>query len=217
MMMMMRLNSLLLLLLTFEAFQLGFGFVCKHKITANVVSSIGGRRDTTALSTTAIPYVKTTPVSEELVNKFQTFRKAFPNHADIVKAGGWYNVQRLSVDPKQEFVSLIVEGLKSTRDNKVQFGKIYAEHDNEKLEALLLLLYAMGKGFVADTINGEWDLVFSKQGEKSPAFQKLVGSNEKAGTSKNFFDVATMTFSGIVKFWKWGIIGTKVKVGWQQR
>lgn len=122
-------------------------------------------------------------------------------------------MERLSVDPKQELVGIVTEGLKSTEDSKVQFGSTYSSHDDEKLEALMLLLYGMGKGFDSDAIDGEWDLVFTKQGKKSPAFQKVVGTTEKAGLSKNFFDVASMTFSGIVNFWKWGRVGTKVKVG----
>jgi hypothetical protein len=172
---------------------------------------------TTALSTAETPYLLTTSISEELAQKFQKLRMAFPDDANIVKAGGWYNLERLSVDPKQELVSIIIEGLKSTDDSKIQFGSSYDTHDKEKLEALLLLLYGMGKGFESDTIDGEWDLVFTKQGKKSPTFQKLVGTTETAGRSKNVFDVASRTFSGVVNFWKWGKVGTKVKVRYQCR
>lgn len=167
----------------------------------------------TSLPTATSPYFQTTAISGELIQKFEKLRKAFPKDASIVKAGGWYNLERLSVDPKQELVGIVTEGLKSTEGAKVQFGSMYNSHDDEKLEALMLLLYGMGKGFDSAAIDGEWDLVFTKQGKKSPAFQKVVGSTEKAGLSKNFFDVASMTFSGIVKFWKWGRVGTKVKVG----
>jgi hypothetical protein len=168
---------------------------------------------TTALSTADTPYIVTTKsISEELSQKFQKLRMAFPDDANVVKAGGWYNLERLSVDPKQELVSIIAKGLKSTDDSKVQFGSSYDMHDEEKLEALLLLLYGMGKGFESDTIDGEWDLVFTRQGSKSPTFQKLVGTTETAGRSKNVFDVASRTFSGVVSFWKWGKVGTKVKV-----
>ncbi|KAL3919257.1 MAG: hypothetical protein SGILL_003845 [Bacillariaceae sp.] len=185
------------------------------KIVANLPSasaaSASSARQHTALFQADTPYMKTTPISDELVEKFQTLRKAFPEDADVVSAGGWYNLERLSVDPKQEFVGMVTEGLKSTDDSMIQFGETYQAHDTEKLEALLLLLYGMGKGFEADTVDGEWDLVFTRQGKKSPAFQKFVGNKETAGLSKNFFDIASMTFSGIVKFWKWGKVATKAK------
>lgn len=109
-------------------------------------------------------------------------------------------------------VSMVVEGLKSTDNAEVQFGKTYTTRDYEKLEALQLLLYGMGRGFEADLIDGEWDLVFSKQGKKSPSFQKLVGSRETAKLSKNVFDIKSMTFGGDVRFWKYGMVSTKVKV-----
>ena len=168
---------------------------------------------TTALFTADSPYMRTTFIPDELVERFQTLRKAFPENADVVSAGGWYNLERLSVDPKQEFVGMITEGLKSTDDAQIQFGSMYEKRDTEKLEALLLLLYGMGKGFESDAIDGEWDLVFTRQGKKSPSFQKFVGNKETAGLSKNFFDVASMTFTGLVKFWRGlGKVATKAKV-----
>jgi hypothetical protein len=222
------LRNLLLCLLVLDAkIQLCRSFVASrhHRARSSsfVVNSAAGRNHrhrqfvatpatTTTLSTASSPYIRTTAISEDLIQKFDKLRKGFPKDANVVAAGGWYNLERLSVDPKQELVGIITEGLKSTEYSKVQFGSTYEGHDDEKLEALLLLLYGMGKGFDSDNINGEWDLVFTRQGKKSPTFQKLVGTTEKAGRSKNFFDVASMTFSGIVKFWKWGIIGTKVKV-----
>lgn len=166
----------------------------------------------TALSTAETPYLKTTYISDEAVQRFETLRLGFPDDADIVKAGGWYNLERLSVDPKMELVSMVVEGLKSTDDSKVQFGKSYTTYDYEKLEGLQLLLYGMGRGFEADLIDGEWDLVFTKQGKKSPAFQKIVGATETAKRSKNVFDIKSMTFGGDVRFWKFGMVATKVKV-----
>jgi hypothetical protein len=147
------------------------------------------------------------------LQRFRALRRGFPDDANIVRAGGWYNLERLALDPKQEIVNLVVEGLKSTEDSKVQSGKSYTTHENEKLEALELLLYGMGKGFEADLVDGEWDLVFTKQGKKSPAFQKLVGKAETAKRSKNIFDIKSMTFCGDVQFWKFGKVSTKVKVG----
>eukprot|EP00532_Pseudo-nitzschia_australis_P003867 CAMPEP_0168187236 /NCGR_PEP_ID=MMETSP0139_2-20121125/14916_1 /TAXON_ID=44445 /ORGANISM="Pseudo-nitzschia australis, Strain 10249 10 AB" /LENGTH=271 /DNA_ID=CAMNT_0008109413 /DNA_START=130 /DNA_END=945 /DNA_ORIENTATION=- len=140
---------------------------------------------------------------------FEDLRKAFPKDANIVKAGGWHNLEQLSKNnPKDALVKYVVDGLKGTSTGSVQPS---VARDGEKIEALALLLYGMGKGFTADAIDGEWDLVFTKQGSKSPSFQKIVGKQETAGRSKNFFDVGKMVFSGDVRFWRWGKVATTVK------
>jgi len=142
---------------------------------------------------------------EELKQKFEGLKKALPHNADVVKSGGWYNLEQLSGNPKEELVNLIVGGLKEKK-SKVQFAA-----DEEKLEALVTLLYAHGKGFEADMVDGDWALVFSRQGRGSPKFQKLVGTREKAGRSMNVFDISSMTFSGDVKVLKKGLVYSKVK------
>ncbi|KAG7353349.1 plastid lipid-associated PAP/fibrillin family protein [Nitzschia inconspicua] len=68
----------------------------------------------------------------------------------------------------------------------------------------------MGKGFDWIPLMRLGFGLYQTRQEKS-SIQKLVGTTEKAGRSKNFFDVASMNFSGVVKFWKWGRVGTKVK------
>jgi hypothetical protein len=166
-----------------------------------------------ALSTAETPYLKTTQVPPEAVQRFRTLQRGFPPDASVVRAGGWHNLERLALDPKGEMVDLVVAGLRSTASSKVQPGRPYTMHDDERLEALQLLLYGMGKGFDADLIDGEWDLVFTRQGTKSPAFQKLVGRTETARRSKNVFDIRSMTFGGDVRFWRFGKVSTKVKVG----
>jgi hypothetical protein len=138
--------------------------------------------------------------------KFAVLKKAFPVDADVPKAGGWYNLQKLAADPKQELVDFIVSGLKAGK-NMVEFAS-----DEEKLEALTILLYGMGKGFEADLVDGDWASVFSRQGKNSPKFQKLVGKKEKAGFSLNTYDIESMTFSGDVKVLKKGLIHSTVKV-----
>lgn len=140
---------------------------------------------------------------------FEDLRSAFPKDANIVKAGGWHNLEQLSEDPKGALVEYVVNGLKGTSSGSIQPS--VAARDSEKIEALALLLYGMGKGFTADAIDGEWDLVFTKQGSKSPSFQKLVGKQETAGRSKNVFDVAKMVFSGDIRFWRWGKVATTVR------
>ena len=169
------------------------------------------------------PWVKPSPST---VQKFDAMRTAFPSDANIVEAGGWYSLENLaSENPKQQLVDLIVNGLKGNyeettttnkngqdddNNNKIQFST-KATSTSEKLSGLLLLLYGMGRGFSADLVDGEWDLVFTRQGSKSPSFQKWVGNKERAGFSKNWFDTVTMTFGGLVKFWKYGQVATKVK------
>lgn len=133
-------------------------------------------------------------VSPERFNALQT---AFPKDFNVVKAGGWYKLQKLAaMDPKKELVKMIVDGLHK-EGNQVEF-----QSDEETLEALSILLYAKGKGFEADLVDGEWALVFSRQGTKSPRFQKLVGKKEKAGFTLNTFDISSMTFAGDVKFFR---------------
>ena len=161
--------------------------------------------------TTASPIAKTTTQlsassSEELKQKFESLKPAFPATVDPVAAGGWYNIEKLSGNPKEELVKLIVDGLKEKK-SKVQFAA-----DQEKLEALSTLLYAQGKGFEADLVEGEWALVFSRQGRKSPRFQRLVGTREKAGRSMSVFDIDNMTFSGDVTVLKKGKVHSEVKV-----
>jgi len=154
-------------------------------------------------------------------NHFDNLRKAFPTNANIVQAGGWTNLERLSIDPKGELVKFVVDGLtKGNADddtNKIQpkqqrgSNTMNTNTMTETIEALCILLYGMGKGFTANGINGEWDLVFTLQGNNSPSFQKIVGKKETVGFSKNFFNIRTMIFSGDVRFWKYGKVETAVK------
>eukprot|EP00533_Pseudo-nitzschia_delicatissima_P004302 CAMPEP_0116111550 /NCGR_PEP_ID=MMETSP0327-20121206/18505_1 /TAXON_ID=44447 /ORGANISM="Pseudo-nitzschia delicatissima, Strain B596" /LENGTH=245 /DNA_ID=CAMNT_0003604789 /DNA_START=1640 /DNA_END=2377 /DNA_ORIENTATION=- len=138
-------------------------------------------------------------------------RTAFPKDASIVAAGGWNNIETLAKsDPKKALVDFVVDGLKSA-DSAVQPTPANPIRTSEKLEALSLLLYSMGKGFSADAIDGEWDLVYTQQGSKSKTLQKLVGKRETAGKSKNIFDVASMLFHGDVSFWKFWKVSTSVK------
>lgn len=147
---------------------------------------------------------------------FEDLRRGFPENANIVGAGGWNNLETLAKqqDPKTALVEFIADGLKgasSAIQPKSDNDKKSIQSINEKIEALSLILYGLGKGFSADAIDGEWDLVFTKQGSKSPSFQKIVGTKETAGKSKNIFDIKKMIFYGDVRFWKWGLVSTSVK------
>ena len=161
-------------------------------------------QSTIRLADTALELASESP--DRLKEKFTMLKKAFPADMNAVKAGGWSNIQKLSGDPKQELVDMIVSGLKDG-EKKVEFAA-----DQEKLEALTILLYGMGKGFEADLVHGDWALVFSRQGQKSPRFQRLVGKKEKAGYSMNVFDIKSKTFSGNIKILKKGLVHSTVKV-----
>jgi hypothetical protein len=142
----------------------------------------------------------------ERKRQFSKLKKTLPADLDVVRAGGWYNLEKFSLDPKGDLVRLIVEGLNS-ENRKVEMGL-----NDETLEALVALLHSMGKGFEADGVDGEWAMVFSRQGAKSPKLQKGVGKGEKAGLSMNTYDIKDMTFSGEVKILKKGLVKSKVKV-----
>lgn len=137
-------------------------------------------------------------------------RTAFPEDAGIVEAGGWHNLEKLAEDPKGALVGFVVDGL-GGGSSAVRPGAAASVATGEKLAALSLLLYGTGKGFSADAVDGEWDLVFAREGRRSPSFQKIVGSREKAGLSKSVFDVRSMVFRGDVRFWKWGRVSTTVE------
>ncbi|CAB9520308.1 expressed unknown protein [Seminavis robusta] len=149
--------------------------------------------------------VASTPL--ELQEKFAKIKPALPADLDVVSAGGWYNLQKTYAQesPKDALVQLIVEGLVDG-NKKVEFAA-----KEERLNALLILLYAMGKGFEADVVNGEWSLVFSKQGKKSPRIQKAVGKKERAGQSSVVYDIQSMTFSGGATILKKGKVASTVK------
>ena len=144
----------------------------------------------------------------EVDEKFQALKPMLPKDKNVVKSGGWNNLKKLSGDPKGDLVKLIVDGLKVTQ-SKVQSTEAY----DEKLEALVNLLYAQGKGFEADLVDGEWAAVLSRQGTKSPKFQKIVGKGQSKGFDINTYDIDSLTFGGDVKVLKKGVVASKVKVG----
>jgi hypothetical protein len=142
----------------------------------------------------------------ELKEKFEALKPTLPEDKDVVKCGGYYNLQMLSGNPKKELVKVIVDKLKATE------SKVKPSVDDEKIEALATLLYAEGKGFDADLVDGEWAAVLSRQGRKSPKFQKLVTRGEAKGFTLNTFDIDSMTFDGSVRVLKKGLVYSKVKV-----
>jgi hypothetical protein len=115
---------------------------------------------------------------------------------DVVAAGGWNSVQKLAADPKGALVNMIVSSL---RTNGGMVGNVI---DDGKLDGILALLAAQGKGFSSDLVDGEWVSVLDKSGKKSPKIQKAVAKKETAGKSFANFDVKASKFSGSVMLGK---------------
>lgn len=163
-----------------------------------------GFRSSTSMST-LLDASSYTPAA--LKEKFEGLKASLPADKDVVKCGGYYNLQMLSGNPKEELVELIVDKLKAAE------SKNKPSVEDEKIEALATLLYAEGKGFNSDLVDGDWVAVLSRQGNKSPKLQKLVSrGGSKGGFTLNTFDIHNMTFDGSVKVLKKGVVYSKVKV-----
>lgn len=133
---------------------------------------------------------------------FAVLKPNLPKDFSPVKAGGWYAVQQASADPKGLLMELIQQQLS---------GKS-AGDTSELINALVGLLQAQGKGFDSDLVDGPWTLVFQRQGQKSPKFQKLVAKREKTGSTDASFDVKKLEFYGTVKLFKGlGLLKSKVQ------
>ena len=145
--------------------------------------------------------------AQGLKEKFADLKGLLPDNKDVVKCGGYYNLQQLCGNPKEELVKTIVDGIKSA-DKKVTSD----ETNDEKIEALATLLYAEGKGFQADLVDGEWAEVLTKQGTKSSSFQKAAEKGEYKGFPINTFDIDSMTFQVGVNVLKKGRVYSRVKV-----
>lgn len=116
---------------------------------------------------------------------------------DVVANGGWLKLEKeaFATDPQGALVSIIVDSLNES-GGKVEGLK------SDKLDLVLDLLAAKGKGFSADLVDGEWCTVLNKSAKGSPTIQKAVATKEKAGQSLANFDVKQSKFFGNVMFWK---------------
>uniref|UniRef100_A0A7S2WRD8 Plastid lipid-associated protein/fibrillin conserved domain-containing protein n=1 Tax=Eucampia antarctica TaxID=49252 RepID=A0A7S2WRD8_9STRA len=110
--------------------------------------------------------------STAATTNFEKYRTNFPSDFNVVAAGGWDNVKRLAVDPKSELISSIVSSIQNEETL-----------EDTKLNALLGLLHAQGKGFNSVMVDGDWIPIFSKQAKKSSKAQKIVSKTEKGGTN----------------------------------
>lgn len=130
------------------------------------------------------------PASPVAKANFQKYRPALPVDLDVVSAGGWNTLVKLSEDPKSELSTLIMQSLQS-KDQKINYT------ESGKIDALVALLQSRGKGFDSDLVDGEWLAVLTRSGKKSPSLQKLVDKSEKAKRATSNFDVKEMTFENI--------------------
>lgn len=156
-----------------------------------------------ALASLAVPVAAfSSSVSPAAASNFDRVRSSLPADLDVVAAGGWNQLTSLAENPKAALIDLIAD-TRSSDDSK----------RDEKLNALVALLQAQGKGFEADLIDGEWTAVLGRNSKKSPRIQRLVGKLLRRGkkaessstdsatlkTSRSFanFDIGSMTFKNL--------------------
>mmetsp|Transcript_1662 Transcript_1662/g.2024 ORF Transcript_1662/g.2024 Transcript_1662/m.2024 type:complete len:292 (-) Transcript_1662:242-1117(-) len=131
-------------------------------------------------------------VSEVGKLNLDKLKSSLPVDLDIVKVGGYSKLEKLASDPKSELVTLIVNNLKKT-----QGSGDYT--DSGTIDALVALLQSQGNGFSSVTVDGEWNEVLSRQGDKSTKSQKFVGKKRKTTPPTSNFIVKAMQFENIVK------------------
>jgi hypothetical protein len=144
-------------------------------------------------------------VAELAARNFEALRDRIPqDRVDVVKAGGWSALRALSADPKGALLELIRGQLGDPAEiQKGGGGGGGGGGDGDgaslvHLDAIAALLQAQGRGFESDAADGEWSLVLQRQADKSPAFQRLVGKGERAGSTQSNFDAKRGKFVTVV-------------------
>jgi len=143
-------------------------------------------------------------VSELAARNFAQWRPYLPSWFQVVPAGGWATVQSLAADPKGRLVQLIREQLQADGASKKKESSSSTMNHDAEWNTLMALLHAQGRGFNSQLVDGPWQLVVQRQGQKSPRVQKLVGRVE-SGRSRNSnsdFSVDTLEFFGTVKVFR---------------
>jgi len=147
-------------------------------------------------ATVVVPASAFTTAGSGIATNAGKLHSTLPADFDVVAAGGWNTVEKLSADPKAELVALIKDNI-SASDGKVKQqsddGNNSSSSDG-KLDALVALLQSQGKGFDADLIDGKWTAVLSRQGKKSPKIQKLVSSKSRVNKAYANFNVDAQVF-----------------------
>jgi len=148
-----------------------------HNIMRSILLLIPFLAGTSALVSPAVDVGKA---------NFAKYQAALPKSFSAVEGGGWHDVYKLSADPKKELVQSLVNGMLTGN-----------APSNEKINTLVALLQARGKGFDADVVDGEWAIVFNRSGKKSPKLQKLLQTTEKVKKAYSNFDTSKMTFANL--------------------
>lgn len=105
-----------------------------------------------------------------------------------VQMGGWHKLNTLCEDPKGNLLAMLKENI----DNEVVNTQDMVM--GEDFDTLISILESMGKGYDSELVDGEWLLVFEKNGKKSRRVQKSIGKMHKFGSTYSNFDVFSRTF-----------------------
>jgi len=89
-------------------------------------------------------------------------------------------------------VSIIISNLRGKKGN-------FDYTDLGKIDTLVALLQSRSKGFGSLLVDGEWNPVLSRQGEKSPKLQRLVDRSDASTPVNSFsnFNVKELQFENI--------------------
>jgi len=118
--------------------------------------------------------------------KYKDYMSAF----NVVEAGGWHTATKLAADPKTSLLSLLTK--------KAVEGQV----DEGQINAIVNMLQTKGKGFSSDIVDGDWLLAYSKNSQKSPLLQKILGRRARkssAPEAQSNFITSEMKFSNISK------------------
>merc|ERR1712151_579721 len=108
-----------------------------------------------------------------------------------VQMGGWHKLNTLCEDPKGNLIAMLKENI----DNEVVNTQDMVM--GEDFDTLISILESMGKGYDSELVDGEWLLVFSKNGKKVSRLQKSIRKLYKFGSTYSNFDVFSRKFENI--------------------
>lgn len=130
---------------------------------------------------------------------------------DLVELGGWHVLETLAADPKGVLRNILRQQQQNDNHNVARTTK--DDPNAAQLDAIVSLLAALGKGYDAELLDGDWRLVLQRQGKKSPRVQQLVGRVEKMGKTENVFNVAKLQFKGTALLFgaAWALVSSTVQ------
>ena len=109
---------------------------------------------------------------------------------NTVAAGGYNTLYNLADgSAKDKLLSTVASMYSDT-------SKI-ASAPTEVIDALVAFLATEGKGYDGDVVDGEWALLYSRSGKKSPKLQKIIGKSEKVKKTFSNFDSSSFKFENL--------------------